>query len=107
MEKWDDWVEYDPEAWPRRVQRHYQLIPTICFNCESACGLLAYIDKETGEIAKFEGNPKHPASRGRLCAKGPATINQIHDPDRILYPMKRDGSARRRQVDAGVAGTKY
>jgi anaerobic selenocysteine-containing dehydrogenase len=33
----------------------------------------------------------HPASRGRLCAKGPATINQIHDPDRVLYPMKRSG----------------
>jgi len=91
VEKWDDWVELDPEAWPRRVARHYELVPTICFNCESACGLLAYVDKETGKIAKFEGNPKHPASRGRLCAKGPATINQIHDPDRILYPMKRVG----------------
>jgi anaerobic selenocysteine-containing dehydrogenase len=91
VEKWDDWVEYDPEAWPRRVARHYQIIPTICFNCESACGLLAYVDKETGKIAKFEGNPKHPASRGRVCAKGPAVINQIHDPDRVLYPMKRVG----------------
>ena len=91
VEKWDDWTEYDPEAWPRRVEKHYQIVPTICFNCESACGLLAYIDKQTGDIAKFEGNPMHPASRGRLCAKGPATINQIHDPDRILYPMKRSG----------------
>ncbi len=91
VEKWDDWVEFDPEAWPRRVERHYELVPTICFNCESACGLLAYVDKQTGKIEKFEGNPKHPASRGRLCAKGPATINQIHDPDRILYPMKRVG----------------
>ncbi len=91
VEKWDDWVELDPQQWPRKVQRHFQIIPTICFNCESACGLLAYINKETGEIEKFEGNPKHPASRGRLCAKGPATINQIHDPDRILYPMKRVG----------------
>jgi len=91
VEKWDDWVEYDSEAWPRRVEKHYQLVPTICFNCESACGLLAYVDKETGQVAKFEGNPKHPASRGRLCAKGPATINQIHDPDRVLYPMKLVG----------------
>jgi anaerobic selenocysteine-containing dehydrogenase len=91
VERWDDWVEYDPQAWPRRVERHYQLIPTICFNCESACGLLAYVNKETGEIDKFEGNPEHPASRGRVCAKGPATINQIHDPDRILHPLKRVG----------------
>jgi anaerobic selenocysteine-containing dehydrogenase len=91
VEKWDDWVELDAEAWPRRVEKHYNLVPTVCFNCESACGLLAYVDKATGQVAKFEGNPKHPASRGRLCAKGPATITQIHDPDRILYPMKRSG----------------
>ena len=91
VERWDDWIELDAEAWPRRVEKHYNLVPTVCFNCESACGLLAYIDKATGQVAKFEGNPKHPASRGRLCAKGPATITQIHDPDRILYPMKRSG----------------
>jgi hypothetical protein len=46
-------------------------VPTTCFNCESACGLLAYIDRETGQIQKFEGNPENPGSRGRNCAKGP------------------------------------
>jgi len=88
----DDWVEFEPRGWPaKRIRRRYDLVPTTCFNCESACGLLAYVDKETGEIRKFEGNPLHPASRGRLCAKGPATINQIKDPDRILYPLRRVG----------------
>jgi anaerobic selenocysteine-containing dehydrogenase len=90
-EAWDDWTEWDPKAWPRRVPRHYQLIPTVCFNCESACGLLAWVDKETMEVRKFEGNPAHPGSRGRNCAKGPATLNQVNDPDRILYPLKRAG----------------
>src|SRR5439155_23991920 len=41
-EKWRDWMEYDAKAWPRKVERHYEIIPTICFNCEAACGLLAY-----------------------------------------------------------------
>jgi anaerobic selenocysteine-containing dehydrogenase len=91
IEKWDDWVEYDSKAWPKKVARRYMLVPTVCFNCESACGLLAYIDKETLEIQKFEGNPVHPGSRGRNCAKGPATKNQIYDPERILYPLKRVG----------------
>src|SRR5262249_33215375 len=91
-ELWDDWVEVEPRGWPaRRIEKHYRLVPTTCFNCESACGLLAYVDKETHAIRKFEGNPVHPASRGRLCAKGPATINQINDPDRILYPVRRVG----------------
>lgn len=90
-ERWDNWTELDSQAWPRRKERHYSLVPTTCFNCESACGLLAYIDKVTGEVQKFEGNPEHPGSRGRNCAKGPATLNQIQDPDRILYPLKRAG----------------
>ena len=91
VERWDDWEEYDAVAWPRKVKRRYRLIPTICFNCEAACGLLAYVDKTTGRIQKFEGNPVHPGSRGRNCAKGPATLNQIDDPERIRYPMRRTG----------------
>lgn len=90
-EKWHDWVEYDGKKWPHKVARRYTLVPTVCFNCESACGLLAYVDKTTYEIKKFEGNPAHPGSRGRNCAKGPATQNQIYDPERILYPLKRVG----------------
>ena len=91
MELWDDWVELDSKAWPKRVERHFMLVPTTCFNCESACGLLAYVDRETMQVTKFEGNPEHPGSRGRNCAKGPATMNQVTDPDRILYPQKRVG----------------
>ncbi|MGH7331703.1 MAG: molybdopterin-dependent oxidoreductase, partial [Candidatus Rokuibacteriota bacterium] len=67
------------------------LIPTICFNCEAACGLLAYVDKQTLQIQKFEGNPTHPGSRGRNCAKGPATLNQVYDPERIRRPLRRVG----------------
>jgi anaerobic selenocysteine-containing dehydrogenase len=91
-ERWDDWVELDSRAWPRRVERRSMLVPTTCFNCESACGLLAYVDRDTLRVRKFEGNPEHPGSRGRNCAKGPATINQVTDPDRILYPLRRAGA---------------
>ncbi len=90
-ERWDDWIELDSTAWPERKERRFTLVPTTCFNCESACGLLAYVDRDTMQIRKFEGNPEHPGSRGRNCAKGPATLNQITDPDRILHPLKRVG----------------
>ena len=83
VERWSDWVEGG---------RHYSLVATTCFNCEAACGLLAYVDRETRVVKKFEGNPRHPGSRGRNCAKGPATLNQIHDPERILYPLRRAGA---------------
>ncbi|HEU4947844.1 MAG TPA: molybdopterin-dependent oxidoreductase [Kribbella sp.] len=91
VEDWDHHVEYDSRAHPRKVPHEYMLVPTTCFNCESACGLLAYVDKADLSIKKLEGNPAHPGSRGRNCAKGPATVNQLNDPERILFPLKRAG----------------
>ena len=91
VEKWDDWMEYDTAQWPRKVEKHCRIIPTICFNCEAACGLVAVVEKDTNKIRRFEGNPEHPGSRGRNCAKGPATLNQVNDPERIRYPLKRVG----------------
>lgn len=90
-EKWDDWTEYEATSGHKREKRNYMIVPTTCFNCEAGCGLLSYIEKDSLKIRKFEGNPYHPGSRGRNCAKGPATINQINDVERILYPMKRTG----------------
>ena len=54
-EQWDDFVDYDPKSWPKKKKKHYSIVPTTCFNCESACGLLAYVDKEDESIRKFEG----------------------------------------------------
>ena len=28
MDAWDDWTEYDPAAWPRKVEKRYTLVPT-------------------------------------------------------------------------------
>src|SRR5438034_1781535 len=90
-ERWDDWTEYEATSGQRREKKNYMIVPTTCFNCEAGCGLLSYVDKATMRVRKFEGNPYHPGSRGRNCAKGPATINQINDQDRILYPLRRKG----------------
>jgi anaerobic selenocysteine-containing dehydrogenase len=89
---WDDYTDYESKSWPRKERRRYWIVPSICFNCESACGILAYVDKETLDVRKIEGNPVHPGSRGRTCAKGVVTPNQLDDPDRILHPLKRDGA---------------
>lgn len=88
FDEWDDWEGLDA----KRKKIRYSLVPTTCFNCEAACGLLAYIDQETGALLKLEGNPLHPGSRGKNCAKGPATINQVNDTERVLHPLKRKGA---------------
>ncbi len=89
---WDDYVDFESTSWPKKDRKHYWIIPSICFNCESACGVIAYVDKETLNVRKLEGNPLHPGSRGRTCAKGVVTPNQLEDPDRVLFPMKRVGT---------------
>ena len=89
--QWDDYTDFESTAWPRKEKRRYWIVPSVCFNCESACGILAYVDQEKLTVRKIEGNPLHPGSRGRTCAKGVVTPNQLDDPDRILFPMKRDG----------------
>ncbi|MCY3951685.1 MAG: molybdopterin-dependent oxidoreductase, partial [bacterium] len=90
-ETWHDVTSLDAKAWPTRVENRHTLVPTTCFNCEAACGLLCHVNQATGRIDRIEGNPLHPASRGRNCAKGPATLNQIDDHERILYPLRRAG----------------
>ena len=87
-----------------RVEQRYMLVPTTCFNCESACGLLAYVDRDTLQVRKFEGNPEHPGSRGRNCAKGPATHQPGHRsrPDPVSAQAR--GRPRRGPLGAGELG---
>ena len=90
--QWDEYVDFESTAWPKKERRKYWIIPSVCFNCESACGILAYLDQESLDVRKIEGNPLHPGSRGRTCAKVVVAPNQLDDPDRILYPIRRTGA---------------
>ena len=52
--EWDDYVDFESTSWPKKDRRRYWIIPSICFNCESACGVIAYVDKETLDVRKIE-----------------------------------------------------
>lgn len=64
-------------------------IPTLCEMCVWRCGVLAKV--EEGRIVKLEGNPDHPHSRGKLCARGQSGLMNTYDPDRVLTPLVRVG----------------
>ncbi len=66
----------------------------------------AYVDKDTLDVRKIEGNPLHPGSRGRTCAKGVVTPNQLEDPDRVLFPLKRTGARGAAANGRASPGTK-
>ncbi len=72
-----------------QVRRKRSVIPSSCWQCVSRDSISCEV--EDGRLVKINGNPNSIRNRGKICAKGQAGINQIYDPDRILYPMKRVG----------------
>lgn len=65
------------------------LTRNICEMCFWGCGVDVYTKE--GVIRKLEGNKQNPNNYGTLCAKGNAGIQSTYDPDRLKYPMIRDG----------------
>ncbi len=66
-----------------------KMIPSACWNCVTRDSMIGFV--EDGRLVKLEGQPNSIRGRGKICSKGAAGINQLYDPDRILYPMKRVG----------------
>lgn len=65
---------------------------TVCRECPAGCGMLAKTLE--GRAVKVEGNPDHPVNRGRLCARGQASLQGLYNPDRIRQPLLKDASGR-------------
>jgi anaerobic selenocysteine-containing dehydrogenase len=60
-----------------------------CRSCPAGCGILVRVSE--GRAKKIEGNPAHPINRGKLCARGQASLQELYHPDRVPQPMKRSG----------------
>ncbi len=65
-----------------------KFIKSTCKSCHGGCGVLATV--ENGKIIRVEGNPESP-TRGTMCAKGLASIQEVYNPNRIMHPMRRKG----------------
>jgi len=63
---------------------------SVCRECPAACGI--HVRVVNGTPVKIDGNPKCPIARGRLCAKGQASVEALLDPDRLVGPAKRVGA---------------
>src|ERR1700722_8734860 len=65
-----------------------QIVHAACpHDCPDACGVL--ITVEDGRATKIQGDPRHPVTRGFLCAKVAKYLDRVYSPDRVLYPMRR------------------
>ncbi len=79
--------------------------PGVCKMCSAGCGIQVRIMEGEAEVIrngqfgtvkmglakKLAGNPDHPVSHGKLCARGEAGLQVTFNPDRIKHPLKRAG----------------
>jgi molybdopterin-containing oxidoreductase family iron-sulfur binding subunit len=88
-----------PEGITPGVANHYA---STCTGCGQACGIL--IKTREGRPIKIDGNPDHPINRGKICAKGQASILNLYDPYRLRAPKygNRSGQLSWNNVDAEV-----
>jgi thiosulfate reductase / polysulfide reductase chain A len=73
-----------PEKGAERLE-----VPTTCEMCVNKCSVIAVV--ENGIIRKLNPNPENPKSRGMLCARGNAGLQQVYDPARLKRPLIRVG----------------
>ncbi len=60
---------------------------TTCRECPAGCGIV--VRTMQGRALKVEGNPNHPVSQGKTCARGQASIQGLYNPDRIQNPLRQ------------------
>ena len=64
-------------------------VATLCEMCVNKCAAIAHV--RNGVVEKLDPNPLFPKSRNMLCARGNSGIRALYDPDRLKYPLIRDG----------------
>ena len=78
----------NPTGW--RGSERVERIATNCEMCFWRCGAVAEV--ADGKVVRVSGNPDHPLTKGRLCARGNAGTELLYDNDRLKYPMVRVGA---------------
>jgi formate dehydrogenase (coenzyme F420) alpha subunit len=60
---------------------------TDCTLCYHSCGTVVTV--EDGKAVGVKGLKSHPLNQGMLCPKGRASLENVYDPDRLKYPLKK------------------
>lgn len=69
-------------------------VHTTCVYCGCGCGLFLHVEGE--RVVGASPSLAHPMSRGRLCIKGWLAGEFVGHPERLRYPLIREGERLRR-----------
>lgn len=64
-------------------------------DCPDTCSMIYTVGN--GRLVDVRGNPEHPYTQGGLCVKLKDFAGHHHNPDRVLYPLRRSGPRGSRQ----------
>lgn len=73
---------------------------STCTGCTSACGIL--VKTREGRPIKVDGNPDHPVNKGKICAKGQASVMNLYNPERLRDPMMNKAQTNWNDVNKNV-----
>jgi thiosulfate reductase / polysulfide reductase chain A len=77
--------DFSPATYQER-----RAVPSACWQCVTRCPMVGYV--EDGRLEKISPQVNSIRTEGSLCAKAQAGVNQVNDPDRILFPLRRVGA---------------
>jgi len=80
-----------PEEQVAGVPNYYA---TVCRACPAGCGIVVKV--MNGRAIKLEGNPEHPVSRGKTCARGQSGLQLLYNPDRVPGAVFQEQRGSRR-----------
>src|ERR1700719_3997951 len=60
-------------------------------NCWDSCGF--HVTVENGKVAKVDGDPSHPITKGKICGRGRMLETRTNSSQRLLYPLKKENGA--------------
>ncbi|MBM7662226.1 anaerobic selenocysteine-containing dehydrogenase [Bacillus mesophilus] len=65
-----------------------RIVKSACpLNCWDSCGFNVTI--ENGQVAKVEGDPEHPITKGKICGRGRMLETRTNSKQRVTTPLKK------------------
>src|SRR5437763_16697347 len=72
------------------MSKEQTIVHAACpHDCPDTCAMLVTV--ENGVVTKVRGDPDHPFTQAGLCVKVSDYERHAYHPDRLLYPMRREG----------------
>ena len=66
-------------------------------DCPDTCAMIYEV--ENGKLVEVRGNKEHPMTRGGLCVKLKDFHDHHHNPDRLMFPLRRTGPKGSKQFE--------